>query len=68
MPGQPGFLWSLWILKKYGSKREPASFYAQKYLTAFPIFINQQNNINFVDACYTVCFVAGNNNDNSSLF
>lgn len=43
-------------------------FYAQKYFTAFPIFINQQNNINFVDACYTVCFVAGNNNDNSSLF
>ena len=76
--GQLGFLWTLWILKKYGFTPKPASFYAQKYLTAFPIFINQQNNIHFADACFTVrfmarfCsyfgFIASDNNDNMALF
>lgn len=39
--GQLGFVFSLILLKKYGSSYQPAVFYAKKYLGAFPDLIDR---------------------------
>jgi len=39
--GQLGFGFSLILLSKYGSEKKLASFYSRKYLSAFPLLIEQ---------------------------
>ncbi len=39
--GQFGFLFSLYLLHKYGDENRPAKFYSEKYLNAFPHLVDE---------------------------
>jgi hypothetical protein len=55
--GQLGFLWSLWLVKKYGSTPRKADFYAQKYLTAFPAFRDMDDGYETSASCFITRFL-----------
>jgi len=55
--GQLAFMFSLWLLKRYGTEIHDDNFYSKKYITAFPKFREMDKRYTESEHCYKIRFL-----------